>query len=228
MPNKGFLINFIDNLTLLTLFFIVAILLIKKCWQNKALICILINALYSIFLILIAYRFPLENEENEIISNLTMHIDTFSGLGFLYYLWNDQPFRKYLIYSVIPVIALWLFTFIWKQDLKIHFWNLLLPSFWFLVAAQYAMILLYKRSNFQETSRYISRFLLIAGFLFYNFIYLIVETCYIFFKSISNTADAWSINYWGYFIFRLLMLAGVIAWYSRRMRPANNIATVRK
>lgn len=228
MPNKGFLINLIDNLTLLTLFFIVGILLVKKCWHNKALSCILINALYSIFLILLAYIYPLGDVENEIISNLTIHIDTLSGLGFLYFLWDDKPFRKYLVYSVIPVIGTWLLTFVIQWDLKLHFWNLLFPSLWFLVAAQYAMIQLYRKSNFHETARYISRFLLISGFLFYNFIYLIVETCFIFFKSISNTADAWSINYWGYFIFRLLMLAGVIAWYYKRARPQRQMAALRK
>ncbi|KIC91964.1 hypothetical protein, partial [Flavihumibacter solisilvae] len=69
-----------------------------------------------------------------------------------------------------------------------------------------------------------SRFLLIAGFLFYNFIYLVIETCYVFFTSVSNVNDAWNINYWGYFIFRLLMFGGVVAWYFKPRQSAASMA----
>lgn len=224
MPEKGSIITLIDNLTLLTLLFTVAILLIKKCWKDKLLMCILINATYSIFLFIMGFCFPMDSSEYDLISNLTIHVDTLSGFGFFYYLWDDSRFRRYLLLSVIPVLAIWLFTLFWKGVAKTPYWNLMLPSIWYLVAAQYGMVLLYKKSNFQESIQYISRFLLIAGFLFYNFIYLVIETCYVFFTSVSNVNDAWNINYWGYFIFRLLMLGGVLAWYFTPRQAAASIA----
>ncbi|WP_152616875.1 hypothetical protein, partial [Flavihumibacter solisilvae] len=131
--------------------------------------CILINAAYSIFLFILGFCFPMDSREYDFVSNLTIHVDTLSGLGFFYYLWDDSRFRRYLLLSVIPVLAIWLFTLFWKGFSKTPYWNLMLPSVWYLVAAQYGMVLLYKKSNFQESTQYISRFLLIAGFLFYNF-----------------------------------------------------------
>ncbi|MBZ5856441.1 hypothetical protein [Flavihumibacter profundi] len=228
MPVNGFLINLIDNLTLLLVIFTVGILLVKKCWMSRAMTCILVNSVYSIFQFVIVLLFPMESKENEIITNFTMHIDTISGFCFFFYLWNDSSYRKFLVYTLTPVLATWLISFAFTRDLKIPSWNLLLPSLWFFISAIYAMLLLYRKSSFQESASYISRFLLITGFLFYNFIYLIVETCYIFFKSVSNVTDAWNINYWGYFIFRLMILAGVIAWYSRKQDSAVSFARIRK
>lgn len=222
MPNQGFIINLIDNLTLLTLLITLVFLLVKRAWINRPMTFILINICYSIVIFGIGLIYPIESKENEIIVNLTMHIDTISGLGFFYYLWIDLRYRKFLAISVIPILLVWLATFIIKQDLKIHYWNLVLASLWFLASAQYAMLLLYRKSSFQDTAPYVSRFLLITGFLFYNFVYLVVEICYIYFTSISNITDAWNINYWAYFIFRLMMLTGVIAWYgqSKLTNPA--------
>jgi hypothetical protein len=228
MPNQGFIINLIDNLTLLTLIITAMLLIFKKGWINRPMQFILINVCFSIFLFILDFFYPMESRENEIITNLTMHIDTLSGLGFFYYLWIDLRYRKFLIISIIPVFVIWLGTFIVKQDLNNHSWNLILSSLWFLVAAQYAMLLLYRKSSFQDTAPYVSRFLLITGFLFYNFIYLVVEICYLFFNSITNITDAWNINYWAYFIFRLMMLTGVIAWYSKSRQSQPVFAKIKK
>ncbi|ULQ53758.1 hypothetical protein [Flavihumibacter fluvii] len=228
MPNQGFIINLIDNLTLLTLIIIALFLLYKRAWINRPMSFILINVCYSISLFIVGFWHPISSKENEIISNLTMHVDTFSGLGFLYYLWIDNRYRKFLLISVVPIILVWLTTFIIKQELKIYSWNLILPSLWFLAAAQYSMVLLYRKSSFQDTAPYASRFLLITGFMFYNFIYLVVEICYLYFTSISNITDAWNINYWAYFIFRIMMLAGVIAWYGQSRVSGPVLAEIRK
>lgn len=222
MPNQGFIINLIDNLTLLILLVMLGFMLVKKAWISRPMTFILINISYSILMFGVGFIYPISSKENEIIVNLTMHVDTLSGLGFFYYLWIDIRYRKFLLFSLVPVILVWLATFLFKQDLKIHFWNLILASLWFLAAAQYAMLLLYRKSSFQDTAPYVSRFLLITGFLFYNFVYLVVEVCYIYFTSISNITDAWNINYWAYFIFRIMMLAGVLAWYGRS-RVANPV-----
>jgi hypothetical protein len=92
-------------------------------------------------------------------------------------------------------------------------WNLIAPATWYLLAAIYSMSLLYKRSFYHENAHYLSKFLLIAGFLFYNFVYLIIEGCYIVFAQQGGAEDAWNINFWSYFIFRLMMLAGILSWY---------------
>lgn len=228
MPNQGFIINLIDNLTLLTLIIIALFLVVKKGWINRPMRFILINVCFSISLFIVGFFYPMSTRTNEVITNLTMHIDTLSGLGFFYYVWIDLRYRKFLLISVVPVLVVWLLTFLVMRDLSNHYWNLVLSSLWFLVAAQYAMLLLYRKSSFQDTAPYVSRFLLITGFLFYNFVYLVVEICYIFFTSISNITDAWNINYWAYFIFRLMMLAGVLAWYTRRQEASPVLAGIRK
>lgn len=228
MPDKGYLISFIDNLTLLSLICITAILLIKKGWNNKLFLFIGINALYSISLFILGYFYQMQSREYELGSNLTMHVDTLSGLGFFYFLWNDDRFRKFLVISIFPVLVIWILTLFFQGVFKTHYWNLMLPSLWYLVVSVYAMMMLYRKSHFIESAGYISKFLLIAGFLFYNFIYLVIETCYLFVTSMHSISDAWNINYWGYFIFRLLMLAGVISWFYTRNNLPATFSTVRK
>lgn len=228
MPDKGYLISLIDNLTLLSLICITAILLIKKGWNNKLFLFIGINALYSISLFILGYYYQMQSREYELVSNLTMHADTLSGLGFFYFLWNDDSFRKFLLVSIFPVLVTWILTLIFQGVFKTHYWNLMLPSLWYLVVSVYAMVMLYRKSHFNESAGYVSKFLLIAGFLFYNFIYLVIETCYLFVTSMHSISDAWNINYWGYFIFRLLMLAGVMSWFYTRNNLPATLATVRK
>ena len=228
MPDKGYLISLIDNLTLVALICITAILLIKKGWDNKLLFFIGVNALYSISLFLLGYFYDMESSQYGVFSNLTMHIDTLSGFGFFYFLWDDKAFRKFLTLSILPVLVTWLLTLVFRGIYKTPYWNLMLPSLWFLLAAVYAMLLLYRKSQFNEGAIYTSKFLLIAGFLFYNFIYLVIETCYLFVTSMHSITDAWNINYWGYFIFRLLMLAGILSWYFAGNTLRANLATVRK
>jgi hypothetical protein len=215
MPNHGFLIQLIDHLTMVLVIITAVFLVYKKSWINRPMSCILVNVCYSLCIYLVDLVYPIDSKENEIIVNLTMHVDTLSGFGFFYFLWIDQRYRKFLQISIIPVLFVWLATFIFKRDLHIYYWNLILTSFWFMLAAQYAMLLLYRKFSFHDPAPYISRFLLITGFLFYNFIYLVVEICFIYFSSISSITDAWNINYWAYFIFRLMMLAGVLAWYGQ-------------
>ena len=181
MPNHGFIIKLIDNLTLLSLIITAIYLIFKKAWINRPMTFILINVCFSILLYIFGFLYPMQSQENKIFTNLTMHIDTLSGLGFFYYLWIDLRYRKFLVFSVIPVFLVWLVTFAIKKDFIYHSWNLILASLWFLVSAQYAMLLLYRKSSFLDTVPYMSRFMLITGFLFYNFIYLVVETCYIYF-----------------------------------------------
>lgn len=228
MPVQGFIINLIDQLTLLLLVLTIGFLLYKKSWHNKIMTCIMVNSIYSIFQILLPRIYPVSSSQNDIITNFTMHIDTLSGFCFFYYLWIDTRYRKFLVFSITPVLLTWLLTFVFARDLKIHFWNLLLPSIWFFIVAQYAMLLMYRKSSFQDTASYVSRFLLIAGFLFYNFIYLILEICYLKFTSISNITDAWNINYWSYLIFRAMIFGGVLTWYSRKNYSQGNLMAVRK
>ncbi len=215
MPQDCTHICIIENTTLVVLACILLLLVYKKAWQDKAMRFILINAAYSFATNLFSLFHPITTVTYDTLSNLTMHIDTLSALGFFYHLWNNSRWHKFLRYSVAPVILVWLGTFIVMRDLQYHWWTLLMPSVWYLAAGIYALYFLYKKGNFQETSFYVSRFLLITGFLFYNFVYIVIEICYIYFKGVSNSADAWNINYWSYLIFRVMMLAGVIAWYAR-------------
>lgn len=228
MPDKGYFISLIDHLTLLVLICITAILLIKKGWNNKLLFFVGINALYSIGLFILGYYYEMQSSEYELVSNLTMHVDTLSGFGFFYFLWDDKTFRKFISLSILPVLLTWLVTLIYSGAFKTYYWNLMMPSLWFLLTSVYAMILLYRKSYFNESAGYISKFLLIAGFLFYNFIYLVIETCYLFVTSMHSITDAWNINYWGYFIFRLLMLAGILSWFFAGNSLTAKLATVRK
>ncbi|KIC91643.1 hypothetical protein [Flavihumibacter sp. ZG627] len=215
MPEIGPLIAVIDNLTLLALLLTAAILLIKKGWEQKLQLFILLHVLYNLFLFGIVYIYPMDSPTFQAISNLTIHIDTITGLLFFYFLWDDIRYRKFLLITIIPVIATWMLTLFIKGIYRNTFWNQLLPSFWYMLAAGYAMVLLYRNSSLTVNTVYVSRFLLIAGFLFYNFIFLVLQTFYIYFTSISDITDAWNINYWAYFIFRLLMLAGVIFWFRK-------------
>ncbi|WP_332737488.1 hypothetical protein [Flavihumibacter sp.] len=215
MPEIGLLISVIDNLTLLALLLTAAILLIKKGWEQKLQLFILLHVLYNLFLFGIVYIYPMDSPTFQAISNLTIHIDTITGLLFFYFLWDDTRYRRFLLITIIPVIATWMLTLFIKGIYRNTFWNQLLPSFWYMLAAGYAMILLYRNSSLTVNTVYVSRFLLIAGFLFYNFIFLVLQTFYIYFTSISDITDAWNINYWAYFIFRLLMLAGVIFWFRK-------------
>lgn len=216
MPENCTLTCFIDSFTLVVLAAIIGFLLYKKAWTQKPMWFILINAVYSLASNLFNLVYPITSHTSDVVSNLTMHVDTLSGLGFFYYLWNLNWYRKYLIYSVIPVILVWLGTFLVMRDLSFHSWTLLLPSIWYLFASNLALYLLYKKANFQQTQQYGSRFLLITGFLFYNFTYIVVELFYLRFKDDPTiTIDAWNINYWGYFIFRLMNLAGVLLWFAK-------------
>ncbi|MCG7858709.1 hypothetical protein MD537_17145 [Flavihumibacter sediminis] len=223
MPEIGLLISIIDNLTLFALLLTAAILLIKKGWEQKLQLFILLHVLYNLFLFGIVYIYPMDSPTFQAISNLTIHIDTITGLLFFYFLWDDTRYRRFLLITIIPVIATWMLTLFIKGIYRNTFWNQLLPSFWYMLAAGYAMILLYRNSSLTVNTVYVSRFLLIAGFLFYNFIFLVLQTFYIYFTSISDITDAWNINYWAYFIFRLLMLAGVIFWFRKPLALQPNM-----
>lgn len=212
MPEKGLLIEIIDNLTLIALLLTAAILLFIKGWKDKLQSTILVHVLYNISLFALLYVVPMESDEYKLATNLTIHIDTISGMLYFYWLWEDTKYRKFLIGTMVPVILTWLVTLIIKGPYMSTFWTNILPSVWFVLAAGYAMLLLYRSSGTPGGKLYASRFLLVAGFLFYNFIFLVLQSFYIQFKDLSDIADAWNINYWSYFIFRLLMLSGVLFW----------------
>ena len=212
MPEKGLLIEIIDNLTLIALLLTAAILLFIKGWKDKLQSTILVHVLYNISLFALLYVVPMESDEYKLATNLTIHIDTISGMLYFYWLWEDTKYRKFLIGTMVPVILTWLVTLLIKGPYMSTFWTNILPSVWFVLAAGYAMLLLYRSSGTPGGKLYASRFLLVAGFLFYNFIFLVLQSFYIQFKDLSDIADAWNINYWSYFIFRLLMLSGVLFW----------------
>ncbi|GAO43683.1 hypothetical protein [Flavihumibacter petaseus] len=225
MPSQ---FNIIENLTLAVLAGIIFFLLYKKAWTDKALRFILINALYSLFTVLITLVYPITSPAYDIISNLTMHIDTLSGLGFFYYLWNINRYHRFLVYTVSVVLLVWFATFFIMRDFGAHSWTLLLPSIWYVIVGMTAFYLMYTKADFQQTRKYGSRFLLITGFVFYNFIYIVIEICYIYFKGVGNINDAWKINYWSYFLFRVMMFAGVIFWYARPGIPRNKLSAISK
>ncbi|ULQ57401.1 hypothetical protein KJS94_04195 [Flavihumibacter rivuli] len=218
MPEQGSIIKLIDNLALVALILMLLIQLFKKCWKQPSMLFLGINAMYNISLYLVSFMFPMHTHIYEIVSNLTIHVDTLSILGFFYFLWENDRYRKFLLFSIAPVLATWLITLLLKGPNKNYVWNLMLPSVWIFTAATYAMLLLYRNSINSEGSSFLSRFLLISGFLFYHFVYMVIETLYLAGTDGASAVDAWNINYWGYFIFRILLLGGTIAWY---VKPEN-------
>ncbi|HEY8396680.1 MAG TPA: hypothetical protein VIK80_01985 [Flavihumibacter sp.] len=213
MPNLGFIINLIDQLTFVVLLLSVLLLISKKAWNNYLLLFVGLNSLYSVLLFIVGWIYNMSSPQYELIANLSIHIDTITGLGVLFHLWPDERYRKFLVFSVIPVLLIWVVSLLFRGPQQTYIYNLITPAAWFLVASIYSMSLLYKRSFYGENAHYLSKFLFIGGFLFYNFIYLISEGCYILFANTSAAQDAWNINYCGYFIFRTMMLVGLVAWY---------------
>ncbi|WP_290709357.1 hypothetical protein [Flavihumibacter sp. CACIAM 22H1] len=179
-------------------------------------------------LFIVGWVYGLFSIQYELIANLSIHIDTLTGLGVLYHLWPDKTYQRFLVYSVLPVLLTWMLTMLFMGPQKTTTWNLVLPASWFLMAAAYSMLLLYKRSFYNENAHYLSKFLFIAGFMFYNFVYLIIEGCFILFAQEAGAEDAWNINYWSYFIFRLLILSGILAWYHTPRMATNNLVSINK
>ena len=223
MPNQGFLLLLIDQLTFATLILSLFFILLKKAWKTPVFLFLALNSLYSVLLFLAGWIFGLFSPQYELVSNLSIHIDTLTGLGVLYHIWPEDRYRRFLVFSVVPVLLAWMITTFFMGPQKTYSWNLIAPATWFLLAATYSMSLLYKRSFYHENAHYLSKFLLIAGFLFYNFVYLIIEGCYIVFAQSGGAEDAWHINFWSYFIFRLMMLAGILSWYYHPRIAASNL-----
>lgn len=213
MPNPGFIIHLIDHLTFVILVLSLLFLFLKKAWNNHLLLFIGLNSFYSILLFIAGWTYDINSTQYELIANLSIHIDTITGLGVLFHLWPDDRYRKFLVISVLPVLLIWLLTLLFLGPQQTYSWNLIAPAAWFLLASFYSMSLLYKRSLFNESAHYLSKFLFIGGFLFYNFVYIIIEGCYIVFANEGGAEDAWNINFCGYFIFRLMILMGILFWY---------------
>jgi len=228
MPTQGFLILLIDQLTFVTLVISIFFLFIKKAWNNPLFLFLGLNSLYSILLFIVGWIYNIFSIQYELIANLSIHIDTLTGLGVLYHLWPDKTYQRFLVYSVVPVLLTWMLTVFFMGPQKTITWNLILPAAWFLIASAYSMSLLYKRSFYNENAHYLSKFLFIAGFLFYNFVYLIIEGCYILFANQGGAEDAWNINFWSYFIFRLMILSGILCWYYHPRMASNNLITIKK
>ena len=221
MPNQGFLMQLIDQLTFATLIISLFFIFLKKAWTTPIFLFLALNILYSVSLFLMGWIFGMFSIQYELVSNLSIHVDTLTGLGVLYHIWPENQYRRFLVISVVPVLLAWLVTIFFMGPEKTFYWNLVAPATWFLLAATYSMSLLYKRSFYHENAHYLSKFLFIGGFLFYNFVYLIIEGCYIVFAQSSGAEDAWHINFWSYFIFRLMLLAGILSWFYHP-RVSNN------
>lgn len=202
-----------DYLTFATLMLTLFLLILKKSWSNKILLFLLLNTAYSIALFIITWIFPLGTVTNERITNLSIQLDTLTGLGFFYYLWNQKTYRRFIVSSAIAVIGIWAVTLFQHGPDKTLTVNLIAPAIWYLACSVLAMTVLYKRSFQTDNPLYVSYFILLAGLLFYNFVYLIAEACYIVFAAYGGSEDAWKINFWSYFISRLLILIGLITWY---------------
>ena len=213
MPNQGFLTLLIDQLTFATIVISLFFLTLKKAWSNPVFLFLGLNSAYSVFLFVFVWVYDIFSIQYELVANLSIHIDTLTGLGLLYHIWPEKRYQRFLVLSVVPVLLIWMVTIFYKGPQKTFSWNLLAPALWFLMASGYAMLLLYKRYFYHESANYLSRFFFIAGFLFYNFIYLIIEGCYIVFAHQGGAEDAWNINFWSYFIFRLMILTGIITWF---------------
>ncbi len=227
MPNQGFLLLLVDQLTFATLILSLFFILLKKAWKTPTFLFLALNSLYSVFLFVAGWIYGIFSTQYELVSNLSIHIDTLTGLGVLYHIWPEERYRRFLVFSVVPVLLAWMITTFFMGPQQTFTWNLIAPATWYLLAAIYSMSLLYKRSFYHENAHYLSKFLLIAGFLFYNFVYLIIEGCYIVFAQQGGAEDAWNINFWSYFIFRLMMLAGILSWYYNP-RIASSNSTINK
>lgn len=212
MPNQGFLFLLIDQLTFATLIISLFFIFLKKAWHSPVFLFLALNSTYSVLLFLVGWMYGLFSIQYELVSNLSIHADTLTGLGVLYHIWPENRYRRFLVISVVPVLLAWLVTIFFMGPQKTYYWNLIAPATWFLLAGTYSMSLLYKRSFYHENAHYLSKFLIIAGFLFYNFVYLIIEACYIVFAQSGGAEDAWHINFWSYFIFRLMLLAAILSW----------------
>lgn len=229
MPGNYTQTELLDHLTLLVQVVIVALFIHRKAWTQKPLLFIMINVCYGIATSLLNLVYPITSRESDIITNLSIQIDTLSGFGFFYSLWNVGWYRKYLSRTVGFVLLIWISTMVITRSLGTHAWTLISTSIWYLFASNLALYLLYKKGNFQHTQQYASRFLLITGFLFYNFSYSVIESFYLHFKDDpSIVQDAWNINYWSYFIFRVITLAGVVIWLARPRHHTQQLMPVKR
>ncbi|MCA0395951.1 MAG: hypothetical protein LCH51_00990 [Bacteroidetes bacterium] len=227
MPENYTQTEILDHLAMLVQVVVLVLFIQRKAWTQKPLLFIMINVCYGIATSLLSYIFPVNSYQSDVISNLTIHVDTLSGFGFFYSLWNVGWYRKFLKRALTLVLLIWISTMFITRDFTTHSWTLISTSIWYILASNLALYLLYKKGNFQHTQHYASRFLLITSFLFYNFSYTVIEVFYLHFKDDPNiTNDAWNINYWSYLIFRLVTLTGVAIWLAKpREQSRRQLAT---
>ncbi|MDI3321934.1 hypothetical protein [Pinibacter soli] len=205
------LITTADVLSALILLCTILFILLKKGMQFTFLKLLAINAGYNLIITLLRLFLGHENPAYAIGFNLTRPVDIITALLILYVLWDKPLFRKFLVFSVIPVMVLWLKELCFEPIDHIHLAALIPPSMWSIIITAVALALLYQKPEKQNFV--FTRFLIVSGFMIYNFTYFIIEALmpyYFFAKTFEEqrmlVPQIGLLNLGAYFFTRVILL----------------------
>ncbi|HQD10447.1 MAG TPA: hypothetical protein PLQ65_12330, partial [Flavihumibacter sp.] len=133
MPENYTQTEILDHLAMLVQVVVLVLFIQRKAWTQKPLLFIMINVCYGIATSLLSYIFPVNSYQSDVISNLTIHVDTLSGFGFFYSLWNVGWYRKFLKRALTLVLLIWISTMFITRDFTTHSWTLISTSIWYIL-----------------------------------------------------------------------------------------------